>query len=57
MKEFDKWIKELAQQHPMLYTRRFFAQMAWEAALKWVLSEIHEHREAMDVIEEELEDK
>ena len=58
MKEFKKWIKELAQQHPMLYPRRFFAEMAWKAALEWVMKEIHKcdyPQDILDMISEELE--
>lgn len=51
MKEYKKW--SLRHFNPQL-TASQVEENAWEAALRWVLSEIHEHREPMDVIEEEL---
>ncbi|KKN02474.1 hypothetical protein LCGC14_1117510 [marine sediment metagenome] len=32
MKEFDKWMEELAQQHPMLYSRKFFCKNDLESS-------------------------
>ncbi|KKM80777.1 hypothetical protein LCGC14_1336420 [marine sediment metagenome] len=60
MKAFEEWyillpIKEDAEDQSLETQAKY--KKGWEAALKWVLSEIYEHREVMDVIEEELEEK
>lgn len=53
MKEFEKWWDENEDHYNAI---RGATKDGWRAALEMVKSEIFEHREALDVIEEELEE-
>lgn len=53
MKAFEKKWESLT--HVTLQEKNQI-EWGWKAALEWVLSQIYEHREPMDVIEEELRD-
>ena len=55
MKEFEKWDDSLPT-----FEKRYQSlerKKGWRAALEMVKREIFEHKEALDVIEEELEDE
>lgn len=54
MKKFEKWFKKHKPYDT--YSCMDMAKKAWEAALEMVKSEIFEHRDVLDVIEEELEE-
>lgn len=54
MKAFEKWHNREIRPYIHNPDDKQMTKAGWKAALEWVLSEIHEHQEPMDVIEEEL---